>query len=54
MLVSPCAEVEGVALDPLPLPLGRTMLPLVSVHRGTFLGYLVEEDRGMAEELVPS
>lgn len=54
VLVGPCAEVEGVALDPLPLPLGRAMLPLVSVHRGTFLGYLVEEDRGMAEELVPS
>ena len=54
VLVSPCAEVEGVALDPLPLPLGRATLPLVSVHRGTFLGYLVEEDRGMAEELVPS
>ena len=54
MLVGPCAEVERVALDPLPLPLGRAMLPLVSVHRDTFLGFLVEEDRGMAEEFVLS
>jgi hypothetical protein len=54
VLVSPYAEVERVALDPLPLPLGRAMLPLVSVHRDTFLGFLVEEDRGMAEEFVLS
>jgi hypothetical protein len=54
VLVGPCTEVERVALDPLPLPLGKAMLPLVGVHRDTFLGYLVEEDRGMAEELVPS
>jgi hypothetical protein len=46
MLVGPCAEVERVALDPLPLPLGRAMLPLVGVHRDTFLGCLVEEDEG--------
>jgi hypothetical protein len=54
MLVGPCVEVERVALDPLPLPLGRAMLPLVGVHRDTFLGYLVEDDRGMAEEVVSS
>jgi hypothetical protein len=54
VLVGPCAEVERVALDPLPLPLGKAMLPMVGVHRDTFLGYLVEEDRGMAEEPVPS
>ena len=38
MLVGPCAEVERVALDPLPLPLGRAMLPLVGAHPDTLLG----------------
>ena len=51
VLVGPYAEVERVALDPLPLPLGRAMLPLVSVHRDTFLGFLVEEDRGWQKSL---
>jgi hypothetical protein len=54
VLLGPCAGVERVALDPLPLPLGRAMLPLVSVNRDTFLGYLSEEGRGMAEELALS
>jgi len=45
-----CAEVKRVALDPLPLPQGRAMLPWVSVSRETFLQYLSEEGRGMAAE----
>jgi hypothetical protein len=54
VLLGPCAGVERVALDPLPLPAGRAMLPLVSVSRDTFLGYLSEEGRRMAEELALS
>jgi hypothetical protein len=54
VLLGHCAGVERVALDPLPLPLGRAMLPLVSVSRDTFLGYLSEEGRRMAEELALS
>ena len=54
VLLGPCAGVERVALDPLPLPVGRAMLPLVSVSRDAFLGYLSEEDGGMAEELALS
>ena len=49
-----CVEVKRVALDPLPLPQGRAMLPLVSVNRETFLQYLSEEGRGMAAELASS
>ena len=45
-----CADVKRVALDPLPLPLGRGMLPLVSVNRDTFLQYLSEDRRGMATD----
>ena len=54
VLLGPCAGVERVALDPLPLPVGRAMLPLVSVSRDAFLVYLSEEDGGMAEELALS
>ena len=54
VLLGPCAGVERVALDPLPLPADRVMLPLVSVSRDTFLGYLSEEGRRMAEELTLS
>jgi hypothetical protein len=54
VLLGPCADVERVALDPLPLPLGRGMLPLVSLDRDTFLQYLSEEGRGVAEELALS
>jgi hypothetical protein len=54
VLLGPCAGVERVALDPLPLPADRAMLPLVSVSRDTFLGYLSEEGRRMAEELALS
>ena len=51
VLLGPCADVNGVALDPLPLPLGRAMLPLVSMNRDPFLQYLLEERRGVAGEL---
>ena len=51
VLLGPCAEVKRVALDPLPLPLGRAMAPLVSVNRDTFLQYLSEDGKGMTEEL---
>src|SRR5215207_6311534 len=48
VLLGPCANVKGVALDPLPLPLGRAMLPLVSMNRDSFLHYLLEDRRGVA------
>ena len=51
VLLGPCADVNGVALDPLPLPLGRAMLPLVSMNRDPFFQYLLEERRGVAGEL---
>ncbi|HLK96420.1 MAG TPA: hypothetical protein VK364_01505 [Hymenobacter sp.] len=51
VLLGPCADVNGVALDPLPLPLGRAMLPLVSMNRDPYLQYLLEERRGVAGEL---
>ncbi len=55
VLLGPCADVKQVAFDPLPLPLGRAMLSLVSVNRDTFLQYLSEEDsKGMTEELSSS
>jgi hypothetical protein len=54
VLLGPCAHVNGVALDPLPLPLGRAMLPLVSMNRGPFFQYMLEERRGVAGELAPS
>ena len=54
VLLGPCAEVKRVALDPLPLPLGRAMAPLVSMNRDTFLQNLLEDRRGMTEELAPS
>jgi hypothetical protein len=54
ILLGPCAEVEGVALDPLPLEQSREMLSLVSMSRDLFLQYLLEERRGVAEELAPS
>ena len=52
VLLGPCAGVNGVALDP--LPLGRAMLPLVSMNRDPFFQYLLEERRGVAGELAPS
>ena len=54
VLLGPCADVKQVAFDPLPLPLGRAMLSLVSVNRDTFLGYLSEDGKGMTEELSSS
>jgi len=51
VLLGPCADVKGVALDPLPLKLSREMLPLVSMSRDIFLQYLLEERRGAAGEL---
>jgi hypothetical protein len=43
LLSGPCADVKRVVLDPLPLPLGRAMLPVVSVKRDAFLRFLSEE-----------
>jgi hypothetical protein len=54
VLLGPCADVKGVALDPLPLALSRVMLPLVSMSRDLFLQYLLEGRRGAAGELAPS
>ena len=54
VLLGPCTDVKQVAFDPLPLPLGRAMLSLVSVNRDTFLQYLSEEGKGMTEELSSS
>ena len=48
ILLGPCAGVNGVALDPLPLPLGRAILPLVSMNRDPFFQYLLEDRRGVA------
>jgi hypothetical protein len=43
VLLEACAEVKRVVLDPLPLALGREMLPVVSVNRDVFLRCLSEE-----------
>lgn len=55
VLLAPCAEVKQVALDPLPLSLGGSMvLPFVSVKRERFVQELMGERRGVAGELVPA
>jgi hypothetical protein len=54
VLLGSCADVKGVALDPLPLALSRFMLPLVSMSRDIYLQYLLEERRVVAGELAPS
>ena len=52
VLLAPCAEVKRVALDPLPLSLGSTMLPFVSVERDRFVQYLMGEHKRVTGELV--
>ncbi len=47
ILRGPCAKVKGVVLDPLPWPLSREMLPLVSMNRDSFLQYLSEDVAGV-------
>ena len=54
VLLGPCANVKGVALDPLPLELSREMLPMVSMSRDLFLQHLLEERRRVAGELASS
>ena len=54
VLLEACAEVKRVVLDPLPLALGREMLPVVSVNRDVFLRGLSEERRRVAGEPAPS
>ena len=51
VLLGPCASVKGVVLDPLPLPLGRDLLPLVNVERELFLHCLLEECGQLETEL---
>lgn len=55
VLLGPCADVKGVALDPLPqLALSRLLLPLVSMNRDLFLQYLLEEHTRVEGEIAPS
>jgi hypothetical protein len=54
VLLEACAEVKRVVLDPLPLALGREMLPVVSVNRDVFLQYQLKERRRVAGEPAPS
>jgi hypothetical protein len=54
VLLGPCEDVKGVVLDPLPLLLGRELLPLVSVKRELFFQCLLEEHGGLETELAPS
>jgi hypothetical protein len=53
ILLAPCADVRQVLLDPLPLPLGRVMLPYVSESRERFIEKMMEERRQWTRELVP-
>jgi hypothetical protein len=53
VLLGPCVDARGVALDP--LPLGSTMLSFISVDRKPFVQDLIgERGKGLAEELVPT
>ena len=54
VLLEACADVKRVVLDPLPLALGREMLPVVSVNRDVFLRGLSEERRRVAGEPAPN
>ena len=49
ILLGPCANVKGVVLDPLPWPLSREMIPLVSMNRDSFLQCLLEDVAGVQE-----
>jgi hypothetical protein len=54
-LLGPCAEVRQVTLDPLPLSVGRVMLPCISVARKRFVeGLIGGQHRELAGELVPA
>jgi hypothetical protein len=54
VLQAPCAQVWGVALDPLPPSFGReAMLPLLRVKRDRFVQDLMVESRRVAVELEP-
>ena len=53
VLRAPCADVRQVMLDPLPLSLGRLMVPLCSVAREWFLEDLMGSRREPTGELVP-
>jgi hypothetical protein len=54
VLLAPCADVRQVSLDPLPLSVGRAMLPLCSVARERFVEDLLMGSRRKlaGEELV--
>ena len=53
VLLGPCVDARGVALDP--LPLASTMLSFMSVDRKPFVQDLIgERGKGLAEELVPT
>jgi hypothetical protein len=54
VLLAPCADVQQVALDPLPLSLGRAMLPYISVARERFVEDLMGGGRELAGEPVPA
>ena len=45
VLLGPCLDVEGVALDPLPGMLEEGTIGLVGVGRGRFLGRLMARGR---------
>jgi hypothetical protein len=48
VLLGPCADVEGVALDPLPQMLEDGTLGLVEVGRKRFVGQLLARGGGRA------
>jgi hypothetical protein len=55
ILQAPYAKVQWVALDPLPLPFGRAMLPYISEVRELFIERVMEERRQWTRrELVPA
>jgi hypothetical protein len=55
VLLAPCANVRQVTLDPLPLSLGRAMLPYISVARERFVEeFLMGGRRRPSARLVPA